>query len=302
MKSVADESGVSGKRRSVRTPTLAISCEESGPAHGEPVILVHGWPDSVRTWDGVVPSLAAAGRRVLAPELRGFGDTRFLDAATPRGAQATALACDVVELADAAGLDRFDLVGHDWGAFAAYLVAAIWPRRVRRLVALSVAYGINRPDSVPAHAQASAFWYQWLLQTPQGERMLAEDRDGFCRYIWETWMPAATIDEDAFAAAARAWENPDWAAVTLHYYRHRWGNVAGDPRYAALEAHRLSPPCITVPARLLHGAQDPCILPATTEGREGLFGGGYERRLLAVVGHFPQREQPEAVVEAILDW
>lgn len=284
----------------VRTPLLDLAYEEHGPAGGEPVVLVHGWPDSVRTWDAVIPALIAAGRRCLVPSLRGFGATRFLDDATPRSAQASALARDVIDFADALGVSRFTLVGHDWGAFAAYLVAAIWPRRVQRLVVLSVGYGINDPRRLPALEQARAFWYQWLFQSPQGERMLEDDRTSFCRFIWETWMPTAKIDDGEFADAARAWTNPDWVAVTLHYYRHRWGNVPGDPRYGDLEVYRLSPPKIVVPTRLLHGARDTCVLPATSEGKDDLFTNGYEREVIADVGHFPQREAAGAVVDAIL--
>lgn len=286
--------------RTVRTPVLEIAYEESGPGDGVPIVLLHGWPDSVRTWDAVIPALVDAGYRCLAPYLRGFGATRFLDRSTRRSGQATALAQDVVDFADGIGLDRFTLVGHDWGAFAAYLVAANWPQRVKRLAVISVGYGINTPNRIPALPQARCFWYQWLFQTRQGQLILEHDRRKFCRFIWETWMPTWTFDERAFEETAPAWDNPDWIAVTLHYYRHRWGNVLGDPRYDALEKSRLFPPNITVPTRLLHGTEDGCLLLATSDGKERYFQGGYDRRVIASVGHFPQREQPVTVIEAIL--
>lgn len=287
--------------RTIRTPVLEVAYEESGPVDGTPILLLHGWPDSVRTWDGVVPALVEAGYRCFVPYLRGYGPTRFLAGTTRRSGQATALAQDVIDFADALGLERFTLVGHDWGAFAAYLVAAVWPRRVQRLVALSVGYGINNPNTLPAPAQARCFWYQWLFQTQQGALTLEQDRRGFCRYIWESWMPTWTFDERAFEQAAPAWDNADWIAVTLHYYRHRWGNVLGDPRHDALEVNRVLPPSITVPTRLLHGADDGCILPATVQGKEHHFFSTYECRIIPGVGHFPQRERPEAVVEAVLE-
>lgn len=285
--------------RTVRTHVLEIAYEEAGPPGGEPVLLLHGWPDSVRTWDAVVPALAGEGYRCLAPYLRGFGPTRFIASSTPRSGQATALAQDAKDFADALGLDRFILVGHDWGGFAAYLVAAIWPERVKRLVVLSVGYGINNPEQTIALPQARAFWYQWFFHTRQGEQHLERDRRAFCRFIWQTWMAPGRFREEEFEAAAPAWDNPDWVAVTVHYYRHRWGNVAGDPRYEALEVFRREPPPIRVPTRVLHGVDDACILPATTEGKESYFTGGYARQLLPGVGHFPQREQPEAVIAAI---
>jgi pimeloyl-ACP methyl ester carboxylesterase len=290
-----------GIEKHLQTELLEIAYEESGPASGEAIILLHGWPDSLRCWDSVVPELAKAGYRCLVPSLRGFGKTRFLDPLTRRSAQATALAQDLLGFADALGLERFVAVGHDWGAFAVYLVAANWPERVERLVALSVGYGINNPNQRLALPQTRQFWYQWFLQTEQAQLLLEQDRASFCRFIWQTWSPAEAFDEAAFAAAAPAWDNPDWLALTLHYYRHRWGRVLGDPRYDALEVSRLFPPVIKVPAKLLHGLADTCLLPASSEGKEALFGAGYERILLPGVGHFPQRENPEAVLRAILD-
>lgn len=284
----------------VCTPVLEIAYEESGPIDGAPIVFLHGWPDSVRTWDAVIPVLTEMGYRCLAPYLRGFGATRFLKRSARRSGQAAALAQDVVDFTDALGLDQFALVGHDWGAFAAYLVAAKWPQRVQRLVVLSVGYGINNPNQFPALPQARRLWYQWLFQTEHGQLMLEQDRRAFCRFIWETWMPTWKFDEGAFEETAPAWDNPDWIALTLHYYRHRWGNALGDPRYDVLETSRILPPIITVPTRLLHGAADDCILPATVEGKEHFFSGRYDCKVIPNVGHFPQREQPAAVIEAII--
>lgn len=286
--------------KTARTQILEIAYEESGPVDGDPIVLLHGWPDSPRTWDAVLPALTTAGYRCLAPFLRGFGATRFLNDSTPRSGQATALAQDVVDFADAINLGRFTIVGHDWGAFAAYLVAANWPQRIKRIIILSVGYGINNPNQIPALSQSKCFWYQWLFQTQQGQLALEQNRRAFCRFIWETWMPTWVFEENAFEETAPAWDNPDWIAVTLHYYRHRWGNVLGDPRYDALETSRMQPPNISVPTSLLHGAEDTCLLPATSEGKERFFLNGYDRIVIPNVGHFPQREEPAALIETVL--
>jgi pimeloyl-ACP methyl ester carboxylesterase len=284
----------------IRTNMLDIAYEETGPANGETIVLVHGWPDSVRTWDAVIPALVDAGYRCVAPYLRGFGATRFLDSSRRRSGQATALTQDVKDLVDVLGLHRVVLVGHDWGAFAAYLFAANWPERIQRLVALSVGYGINNPNHLPALPQTQAFWYQWFFQTQQATLALEHDRRGFCQFIWQEWFAPGNFAQQQFDATAPAWDNPDWVAITLHYYRHRWGNVLGDPQYDALEVSRLLPPQIRVPTRLIHGDSDRCILPATTDGKELLFSGGYERLVLPNVGHFPQREAAATVIAAIL--
>src|SRR5438270_12162340 len=107
--------------KTIRTATLAIGYEESGPAAGQPVILLHGFPDDVHAYDGVAPPLAALGWRVFVPYLRGYGPTRFLDAGTPRSGQQAALGRDLADFMDALGLERAVIAGYDWGGRAACL-------------------------------------------------------------------------------------------------------------------------------------------------------------------------------------
>src|SRR5438132_4833192 len=118
----------------VRTRTLEIAYEESGPRKGPPVLLLHGWPYDPRTYDAVVPRLAGAGCRVIVPALRGFGRTRFLSRKTPRSGQQAALGQDLKDLMDALRIKRAVLAGYDWGGRAACIAAALWPQRVRGLV------------------------------------------------------------------------------------------------------------------------------------------------------------------------
>src|SRR5215475_15537533 len=103
------------ERLTVRTPTLEIAYDATGPADGLRIILLHGFPDDAHAFDEVAPPLAAAGYRVLAPYLRGYGPTRFLDPAAPRMAQQAAIAQDLLDFMDALGLERAALSGYDWG-------------------------------------------------------------------------------------------------------------------------------------------------------------------------------------------
>ncbi|HEX2941595.1 MAG TPA: alpha/beta fold hydrolase, partial [Rhodopila sp.] len=166
--------------KTVRTPVLDIAYLESGRPDGFPVILLHGWPSDVDDYADVAPALAQAGYRVLVPWLRGFGPTRFRDPATPRSGQQGALGADVRDFMDALNIGSAVLAGYDWGGRAACVVAALWPERVRGLVAIT-GYGIQ--DIAAAARPASAdqewrYWYQWYFHTPRGWAGLAENRAG----------------------------------------------------------------------------------------------------------------------------
>src|SRR5262249_57853817 len=119
---------------------------------------------------GVEPVLAATGWRVLAPWLRGYGPTRFLDPATPRSGQQAALGADLGDFLDALGLGSAYLAGYDWGGRAACVVAALWPKRVRGLVSIG-GYNIQNiaasGEPAPA-AQEHRLWYQWYFHTARG--------------------------------------------------------------------------------------------------------------------------------------
>ena len=133
-----------------RTDRLEIGYHEHGPADGQAVILLHGWPSDPHDWDGVAPVLAGDGCRVLAPWLRGYGPTRFLDPATPRSGQQAALGSDVRDFMDALGIAKALLVGYDWGGRGACIAAALWPERVHGLVSIN---GYNIQNIPPPAAR-----------------------------------------------------------------------------------------------------------------------------------------------------
>jgi pimeloyl-ACP methyl ester carboxylesterase len=288
--------------RLVDTSVLRVGYEVAGPTDGLPVILLHGWPDDVRTWDAVLPALHAAGYRTYAPWLRGCGATRFLRDDTHRGGQLVALGQDVVEFAAALNLGRYALVGHDWGSRAAYIASTLDRQRVCACVALSTGYGTNSPGQTLSYRQTQNYWYHWLMATPRGEKAVREDRRAFTRHIWDEWFVAYRPDADEFERTAIAFDNPDWADVVLHSYRVRWGHATADPRYADLEVQFDSAPIQTVPTLTLHGALDPVNAPAMSEGKEAYFSGPYERRLIGGVGHFPQRERAAETVGQVAAW
>ena len=287
--------------QAVRTPTLEIAYEESGPAQGRPVVLSHGFPDDVHAYDEVAPPLAAAGWRVIVPYLRGYGPTRFLDARTPRSGQQAALGRDLAELMDALGLERPILAGYDWGGRAACIVAALWPRRVAGLVTMG---GYNIQDIAAAATPAAPAtehrrWYQWYFHTERGKAGLTANRAALCRLLWELWSPNYRFDDAVYAITATSFDNPDFVDVVIQSYRHRYGAAPGDSALDEIEAQLGNQPPITVPTISMHGECDGVSAP-DREGRDARhFTGPYKRLTIPIAGHFLPREAPEAVVQAV---
>ena len=292
---------LSPETRLVRTPVLEIAYEAHGDAQGFPIVLLHGFPDDVRAWDGVAPALAAAGSRVLVPYLRGYGPTRFLDPAAPRMAQQAAIGQDLLDFMDGLALPRVALAGYDWGGRAACIAALVAPERVRALVTIG---GYNVQNTVAPSPPASAveeraYWYQWYFNTERGRRGLEQNRREICRFLWQEWSPTWRFDDASFDRTAPSFDNPDFVEVVIHSYRHRHGNAPGEPRFDAMERRLAERAPITVPSAALWGGDDGVDPTRRSERHMSLFPAGTERRIVAGVGHFMPREQPAAVVEAI---
>jgi pimeloyl-ACP methyl ester carboxylesterase len=228
----------------IRTSTLDVAYEESGKPDGSPVFLLHGWPYDPRCYDAVLPPLIGAGCRVIVPYLRGFGATRFLSAGTPRSGQQAALGNDLRELMDALAIERAVLAGYDWGGRAACIVAALWPQRVRGLV---TGNGYNIQDIAAsarpqAPAQEHRFWYQYYFHTERGRAGLEQNRRVLCRYIWQIRSPNWKFDDVTYERSAASFDNPDFVAVTIQSYRHRFGYAPGDPELEAIEQRLAAQP------------------------------------------------------------
>jgi pimeloyl-ACP methyl ester carboxylesterase len=291
--------------RAVQTPVLSIAYDESGDARGFPVICLHGFPDDVRAWDAVTPPLVKAGYRVLVPYLRGYGPTRFRDAAAPRMAEQAAIGQDLIDFADALHLPRFAVAGYDWGGRAASIAAALHPDRVRAAVLIG---GYSIQDTVapsqPAAPEAErALWYQWYFNTERGRAGLKANRRALCRLLWETWSPTWHFTDATYNRTAQSFENPDFVDVVIHSYRHRHGNAPGEPQFKAMEEQLAQRPRIEVPTIVLYGSDDGIARPApeASPAERALFTALVARRVVAGSGHFMPREKPEAVSSAMLE-
>jgi pimeloyl-ACP methyl ester carboxylesterase len=287
----------------IEAGTLSVAYEEHGAAGGRPVVLLHGFPYDVRTYDAVAPALAEAGWRVIVPYLRGYGPTRFLSATTPRSGQQAALGHDLLTLLDALGIGQAVVAGYDWGGRAACVVAALWPERVRGLVS-GGGYNIQDIAAMAVKPQApereSALWYQYYFHSERGRAGLEQNRRALCRLLWQQWSPTWRFDDATYERSAVSFDNPDFVAVVIQSYRHRFTLAPGDPALEDIERRLATQPAITVPTVVLHGIDNGVSQPAESERHARHFKGPYERRLIPGVGHNVPAEAPSDFTAAVL--
>ena len=298
------QTGAGQEVRTIQTEVLDIGYEEAGSGDGFPIILLHGFPYDVRSFDGVVPPLADAGYRVLVPYLRGYGPTRFREPAAPRMAEQAAIAQDVTDFADALGLDQFAVAGFDWGNRAACITAILHPERVRAQVACggdSVQNTVMPGGPAPAALEA-LLWYQWYFNTERGRAGLEANRHDIIRHLWDTWSPAWQYTDAAYNRSAPSFDNPDFVDVVIHSYRHRHVNAPGEERFLAVERRLAQRPQIQVRAIVLRGAENgfgrPSRDPSADQRR---FPSLVARRVVDGAGHDLPTHRPDAVSSALLE-
>ena len=290
--------------RFVQTPMLNIGYEEHGDASGFPIILLHGFPYDIRSFDGVIAPLVEAGHRVIVPYLRGYGPTSFLDPDAPRMAEQAAIGQDVVDLAAALGINRMALAGFDWGLRAGCITSILHPEMVAGFVAMggySVQNTVQKEQPAPAFREAR-MWYQWYFNTEQGRVGLEENRRDIIRHLWETWAPTWDYTDEAFNLSAPSFDNPDFVDIVLHSYRHRHMNAPGEDRFIEVELNLAERPPVTVPSIVLRGADNGLGAPSQDpSGDERNFTQLVARRIVSGAGHDLPVQRPDAVSAALLE-
>ena len=287
----------------IETGVLRIGYEEHGDTAAFPIILLHGFPYDIRSWDKVAPELANAGYRVVVPYLRGYGPTRFLSDDHVRKAEQAAIGQDVIDLADALHLDEFALAGFDWGNRAACIASILYPDRVKGLVAIGgypVQNTLSKGSPAPAHSEAHR-WYQWYFNTDQGRVGLEKNRRDIVRYLWDTWSPKWEYSDDDFDRSAHSFDNPDFVDITLHSYRHRHMNALGEERFIEIESRLSSLPQIDVPAVVLRGEDSGFGRPSDDSSVDhSKFSDLKYRKNVSGAGHDFPLQRPDEVVSALV--
>ena len=289
--------------KKIQTDRLEIAYHDYGPADGSVVVLLHGFPYDPNAYKEVASILAADGLRCVVPYLRGYGPTRFLSPNTIRSGQQAALGADLLAFLDALSIKQATLGGYDWGGRAACIVAALWPERVSGLVSCGQGYNIQDiPNAVnPARPEEETrYWYIYYFNTKRGEQALAKKHAELCLFIWKLWSPSWNFDSECFAATSASFDNPDFADVVVHSYRHRLGECEGDPSYDEIENRLALQPNINVPTIVLQGADDSVDPPDVNDCIENKFINKFERKIIDSVGHNLPQENPAEFADAVL--
>jgi pimeloyl-ACP methyl ester carboxylesterase len=288
--------------KQIKAGVLDVGYVEVGPANGEPILLIHGWPYDIYSYKETSHILAAKGYRVLIPYLRGYGSTRFLSSTISRNGQQSAFAVDMIAFMDALKIEKAIVGGFDWGARTADIMAALWPERVKGLVSVSgYLIGSQEGNRAPLKPKAEQlWWYQYYFATERGAAGYKANAYEFNKLIWETASPTWKFDKYTYDRSAASFENPDHVNIVINNYRWRLGLAKGEAKYDELEARLAKSPPITVPTVTLEGDANgaPHPDPSTYAAR---FTGQYVHYNITGIGHNLPQEAPEAFTNAILE-
>lgn len=270
------------QRFEIDTGDVALSCIAAG--EGPLVLAQHGFPDRRETFLPILEPLVRAGLRVVMPTLRGYAPSGV---ARSGRHDALAAAEDLRVLADRLSPDApVRLVGHDWGALAASIAAALTPERVHRLVTMAVPHGAAflRNTSL---AQLRRSSYMGLFQLRFiAEAKLARDDFAFVDELWRRWSPGHVASREELAAVKEGLR--DRVGPALAYYRALFSlRTIANARRALGE--------IRVPAIHVHGEDDGCVGVASTRGAERFYAAGYELFVIPRAGHFLTHDAPAEV-------
>ncbi len=248
---------------------------------GDPVLVLHGFPDTPQGMRPLVERLTAAGFRAIVPALPGYPPSDPVE-----DYRTSMVATDMVAVLDALDLARVHVVGHDWGGLVAYDLGAAHAGRVERAVALAVphpsGFAVRRRDLQEQKTAA----YAWILAFSSGAPELAAD-PGWLDQIHAEWSPG--LERPEWPAVKELLAQPGVGAAIHGWYRD-------DMTQTGMTGE------VQVPMLVLHGGRDGCIGPACYRAIAGRFAAGAEIDEIPEIGHWLHVEQPDAIGERIVSF
>jgi pimeloyl-ACP methyl ester carboxylesterase len=286
----------------IALPTgVTLNVQQGGPEGADAILFLHGFPESHRTWRAVAPALAS-DFRVVAPDQRGFAGSD-----KPEGVEAyrtERIVEDLIALADALGLERFTLVGHDWGGAVAWLAALRHPHRIGRLVIVNAPHPlIFQKSLIDDPAQRAASQYMNAFRNPAMEQGIAAmGWESFYAKTFGSHADLSRVPPEEKAAYLANWSAPGALTAMLNWYRASEIIVPQIGEEVAAPAWTQAPfPALKMPVLVIWALGDKALLPAQLEGLDALID---DLRLVTIpdAGHFVPWEQPETVIAAIRDF
>ena len=287
---------MSAHHRTVEANGVQFAYLEAGPSDGPLALCLHGFPDTAHTWRHLLPQLADAGFHAVAPWMRGYSPT-----AVPADGryQTGALVADAVALHEAlGGGEDAVVIGHDWGAVAAYGASAFASERWRRLVSLAIPPPSTFGSAIfTSYEQQKRSWYMFFFQTALADLVVPMNDLEFLANLWRDWSPGHD-PEPEMTSVRQSLSQPENLEAALGYYRATFGSTPPDPALEAEQAATVqSPP---QPCLYLHGQDDGCFGADPVKGAGDLLSPGSEVHVLDGVGHFLHLEKPNEVNDLIL--
>ena len=291
---ISDAMTLTEGRATANGVELAFQEVGAGPL----ALCLHGFPDSPHTWRHLLPALASAGYRAVAPFLRGYAPS---EVPADGHYQTAALALDACALHDVlGGGDDAVIVGHDWGAMATYVAANHEPERWRRVVTMAVPPAGAMAGGFLSFAQLKRSWYMFFFQHPLAEMAVPMDDLAFIDGLWADWSPGYDASED-LPHVKDCLRDPANLGAALGYYRATLSGIGVDPALDAVQAKGAE--VTAQPTLYLHGRDDGCLgVDLAETATSFLTSPGSRMEVVDGAGHFLHVERPDEVNRLVVDF